>query len=95
MFWLDSGAPQETQKKQTIRFIEEFTSLTRHPAWRQLHQYWEAEERRGYDSLFKATSGDMALKASTAYVTMRNMREYVDMQLRTAMQTLEVLELKK
>ena len=89
MIFIDPTLEPAKRKEQLGNLIQMLDSLFKHPGYQMLDEYYKREEEGAFDTLTKCTTGDIAMKASGAYITIKKMREVPHNYLRISIEELK------
>lgn len=92
MIYVDPTAPVATQKRSLFSAMEPFQQMVQSEGWRLLEQHLLSEEAAILADAEKATTGEAALRCTTALSILRRLRMYPAQVINYAQRSLEQLD---
>lgn len=89
MIWVDPNLPDDVRRNIINNHVINMQELLKSKGWIELEAYLKAEEAQAYETLSHASTGDMAMKASGAYVAICNLRKLPESSLNQCLEALK------
>lgn len=94
MIWVDPNTAPEVRHKILDDYARNMQLLISCPGWIQMEAYLKQEEEQALQALEKSVTGDMALKAVSAYTAIRRLRKLPESSLKGAVEALKEFQKK-